>query len=835
MKSSRRILLIEDSPTQAERLRRQLEADGIEVFHSLTAEDALDCLETVRPDVIILDYHLPGMNGDEFCREIRLNVNTRAIPVLMLTVERSDEAQTRGLESGADDYLPKSADPDVMLVRVQSLLRKAGGSGGVLEIEPRFQRARVLAIDHSPTYLHMLGRELEAEHYVVEMARTGAEGLERMKKQPFDCVLVDFEMPDINAAEICRRIAAPPHESSAAVVIILTSHDDKQRMALGLESGADDYVSKSADIAVVKARIRALLRRKFFVEENRRIIDELREKEMDAVRARVEKEAAELRATMADQLAAANRELEAANQKLQEALSVTKAITENAADALVMVDRQGLVSFVNPAAESEFGYSADELLGHSLEPKLRFQGPEGVLLSGADYPVAECLADASCITGVDGVFVCPSGAEVDVAASIAPISQNGHVTAAVLVLHNVSERKRTEERLRQTQKLESIGLLAGGIAHDFNNILTGVLGNASLAQELLPLASDVRPILDQVIDASQHAAHLTRQMLAYSGQGRFVVQPIDLSRAVPEFLKLVQGSISAKVNVRLELAQALPAVMADASQMQQVVMNLVLNAAEAVGDAKGEITIRTGVRALDGGGFRDELNRAELPPGDYVCLEVEDSGSGMDSATKARIFDPFFTTKFTGRGLGLAAVAGIVRGHRGAISVETAPGRGSRFVVLFPASSKPVPAAVPRAEPADPGPRDNSGCVVLIVDDEPVVLRAATAALERNGYTVLQADSGRKAIELVKRENGRISLVLLDLSMPGMDGQETLARLREIRPDIEVVISSGYGERETLALFAGRRISGFVQKPYTAGRLADAIKAALRQSSASRG
>jgi PAS domain S-box-containing protein len=826
LKRSGRILLVEDSPTQAERLRRLLEADGLDVVHAATAEAALERLETVRPDVIILDYHLPGMNGDEFCREMRLNVNTRAIPILMLTVDRSDAAQMRGLESGADDYLPKSADPDIMLVRVHSLLRKAEGSGAVVDIETRFQRARILAIDSSPTFLHMLGQELEGEHYVVEIARTGAEGLERMKRQAFDCILVDFEMSDMDGAEICRRIGAFRQDTSSTVVIMLTSHDNKERMALGLESGADDYISKSADIAIVKARIRALLRRKFFVEENRRIVDELREKELEAVRARAEKDAAELRATMADKLAAANRELEDANQKLQEALSVTKAITENAADALLMVDRRGLVSFMNPAAEREFGFSANELLGKPLEEKLRFQGPNGAMLESRDYPVAQCLTTAASMTGVDGVFLCRSGAEMDVAASIAPISQNGVVTAAVLVLHNLSERKRTEERLRQTQKLESIGLLAGGIAHDFNNILTGILGNASLAQDILPPGSEVQPILDQMINASQHAAHLTRQMLAYSGQGRYVVQPVVLSKVVPEFLKLIQGSISTKVTVRLELAEGLPQVMADVAQMQQVIMNLVLNAAEAIGDRKGTIAIRTGVRGPDS----VEVNRAEIPRGDYVYLEVEDTGTGMDAATKARIFDPFFSTKFTGRGLGLAAVAGIVRGHHGAISVDTAPGRGSRFLVLFPASSEPVPTALPPVSPAPSSRQDNAGRVVLVVDDEPVVLRTATMALTRSGFTVLPADSGFKATELLQQEKQRISLVLLDLSMPGMDGRETLARMREIKPDIAVVISSGYGEQETMALFAGKPISGFIQKPYTAARIAEVINAALERS-----
>lgn len=822
-----RVLLIEDSPTQAEHLRQLLEKDGLEVVRAATAEAALEHLETAHPNVIIVDYHLPGMDGYEFCREIRQNLNTRAIPVLMLTVERSDAAEMRGLESGADDYLPKSVDPDILLVRVHSLLRKAESSGAGVDIETRFQRARILVIDHSPTFLHMVARELEAEHYMVEQATTGIGGLERMRHSAFDCVLVDFELPDVNGAEISRRFAALQREGAAAVVIILTSHDDKGRLTLGLESGADDFISKSADIALVKARIRALLRRKFFVEENRRIGDELRERELEAVRARSEKEAAEMRAAMAERLAAVNRELEAANQKLQEALNLTKAITENAADVLLMVDGSGQVTFMNPAAEREFGFPANELLGRRLDHQLRFHGSNGALLGGPDYPVNRCLATATSVTGVDGVFLSRSGDEIDVAASIAPIAQNGVVSSAVLILHNLTERKRTEERLRQKQKLESIGLLAGGIAHDFNNILVGILGNASFAQDMLRPGTQVHSILDRIIDASERAAHLTRQMLAYSGQGRFVVEPVDLSRLVPEFLKLVEGSIPAKVNVRLQLAEALSPVMADAAQMQQVIVNLVLNAAEAIGDRKGTITIRTGLSRPDASCFADELNRSGLPTGECVYLEVEDTGCGMDAATKARIFDPFFTTKFTGRGLGLAAVAGVVRGHHGAICVETKPELGSKFRVLLPLSPESIPPAVAPTRLTASTRRDHTGQVILVVDDEPVVLQTATQALTRQGYTVLQADSGAKAVELLGQQNQPISLVLLDVRMPGMDGPETLARMREIKPDVDVVISSGYGEQETRALFGGKAISGFIQKPYTASRIAEVIEAAL--------
>lgn len=306
-----RILLVEDSPTQANRLRRFLEGEDLHVVHVGTAEAALDELHTSGADLVLLDFQLPGMNGDEFCREIRLNVNTRAIPVLMLTGQGDDAAQLRSLESGADDYLPKTADPDVLLVRVRSLLRKSRGAGPVMDVERRFQQARVLAIDDSPTYLYILGKELQAEHYIVETAETPERGLELVAGSSFDCVLVDYEMPGLNGAEVCRRIRDMHGDPEPELVLImLSSHEDKARLAQGFDAGADDYIAKSADLAITKARIRALLRRKFLVEENRRILEEVQEKEVQAIRAQAAEEAVALHESMSARLAEANLELE---------------------------------------------------------------------------------------------------------------------------------------------------------------------------------------------------------------------------------------------------------------------------------------------------------------------------------------------------------------------------------------------------------------------------------------------------------------------------------------------------------------------------------------------
>ncbi|MGD0498757.1 MAG: ATP-binding protein [Bryobacteraceae bacterium] len=396
------------------------------------------------------------------------------------------------------------------------------------------------------------------------------------------------------------------------------------------------------------------------------------------------------------------------------------------------------------------------------------------------------------------------------------LDEAGQSRGAIGAFLDISDRKRMEERLRQAQKAESVGVLAAGIAHDFNNLLLGIIGNASLAQDLLSAGHPVEELLKNILQAGQQAAQLTRQMLAYSGKGRFIIEPVDLSEMAEQTSLVVHPSVSRRAACRLELAADLPPVDADRSQIQQVFTNLILNASEAIGDGGGTIAVETGVERVDEARAR-QLDDWGIAPGDYVRLAVRDTGCGMDNATKARIFDPFFTTKFTGRGLGLAAAAGIVRAHRGAIEVSSAPGRGSRFLVLLPAA----PRRAPKAPSAVPVRRDLSGHgTILFVDDELVVRTVAKAALERYGYSVVAVEDGAAAIDRLRREPVPLSAIILDLGMPNMPGRETLVELRKISPDAPVVVSSGYTEDEMRLAFAGMSVSSFLQKPYTCEELA---------------
>ncbi len=390
-----------------------------------------------------------------------------------------------------------------------------------------------------------------------------------------------------------------------------------------------------------------------------------------------------------------------------------------------------------------------------------------------------------------------------------------------------AERLDLERRVLHAQKLESLGVLAGGIAHDFNNLLVGMLGYASLAQDELPSGSPARDHLARIEASARRAADLTRQLLAYSGKGRFVVEPLDLSAVVEEMTHLVEVTLCRKAALKLDLEGDLPPVQADAAQVRQVVLNLVTNASDAIGEDCGIITVSTGWMRADERYLDGPWLPEAVAPGEYVYLEVSDTGRGMDAEAKERMFEPFFSTKGTGRGLGLSAVLGIVSGHRGAMRVYSEPGRGTTIKVLLPAAGGPEApsgAAGTRVRGIAPPPH---GGVILIADDEQTVRELAGAVLAREGYEVLTAADGAAALEVFERRGGKVDLVLLDMTMPQLNGAETYSRLRRLRSEVPVILSSGYNEQDATSRFAGKGLAGFLRKPWTAEGLRDAVRGVL--------
>jgi two-component system cell cycle sensor histidine kinase/response regulator CckA len=418
----------------------------------------------------------------------------------------------------------------------------------------------------------------------------------------------------------------------------------------------------------------------------------------------------------------------------------------------------------------------------------------------------------------------------------------GGFDGTVAFVVDITARARAEElrlemerRLLHSQKLESLGILAGGIAHDFNNLLMAMLGNLELAQRDLSPVSPVLPLVDAASHAARRAADLTRQMLAYSGRGKFLVARLDLNELVEENLQMLRTSIPRTVTLNLHLDRALPAVEADAGQIQQVAMNLITNAAESIGNDPGVITLSTGVRDCDGSYLsRNRLDETPAP-GRYAYFEVQDSGSGMDEETRKRVFEPFFTTKFTGRGLGLPAVYGIVRGHGGAILLDSAPGKGTTIRVLFPAAAE-VPGGLvaeeaPPAGAAGAAP-DMSRGTILIVDDEEMVLKPCAAMVESMGFAVLTAVDGEQAVEQVRRHGAEIQAIILDLTMPKLDGAGALERILRIEPGAKVILSSGYDEAEATQRIAKGALAGFIRKPFGLKQLQSALERALEDGGA---
>jgi len=482
-----------------------------------------------------------------------------------------------------------------------------------------------------------------------------------------------------------------------------------------------------------------------------------------------------------------------------------------------VLDPKGQTTFVNRRMADMLGYDPADMAGRTV-----FE-----FMAEADIPLAkQNLADR--VEGHGGQhdfrFRRKDGGELWAIVTGTPVFDDlGQVVSVLGVITDITERRRQEQSLLQSQKLESLGVLAGGIAHDFNNLLTTILGNINLAQLYLPDPSPASPYLLNMERTVQRATDLTRQMLAYSGKGRFLVGPLDLNQVVAEMSQLLEVSISKKVVLRFQPQPGLPALMGEASQIQQVVMNLVTNASEAIGDAEGLVTIRTGTRIFDRPELLREFPGQSLEPGTFLTLEVSDTGQGMPPEVLARIFEPFFTTKFTGRGLGLAAMQGIVRGHKGGIRVYSEVGKGSTFKLVFPAGEG---MRVEAQAPGDEADWTGSG-TILVVDDEQGVRQVAAELLRSMGFDILMASDGLEALEQFKASPVPIRAVLMDLTMPHLGGVETFRELRRLDPRCRVVLTSGYNEQDAIQNFLGKGLAAFVQKPFLRGDLMRAMQKAL--------
>jgi two-component system cell cycle sensor histidine kinase/response regulator CckA len=522
-----------------------------------------------------------------------------------------------------------------------------------------------------------------------------------------------------------------------------------------------------------------------------------------------------------------------AMEDLARVQALLMAAIEHSPAGILIADAPDLrIHMANSAALAVGGSDAASLAEtpEDLHPQhWRVFHPDGRPFAPEEMPLSRAVRKGETVRNVEAIVRRPDGEARWVLASAAPVRDaGGKIVAGIVVVPDITDIKRAAEeherlqaQVQHVQKLESLGVLAGGIAHDFNNMLMAILGNADLAMRSLSPVSPAQAFLREIETASRRSADLCRQMLAYSGKGRFVVEPLNLNEVVREMTRMLEVSISKTAVLKFNLAHNLPSVEADATQVRQVLMNLMTNASEAIGERSGSISISTGAMRCDRGYLTETYLSEPLATGTFVYVEVADTGCGMTPEVKTKIFDPFFTTKFTGRGLGMAAVLGIVRGHKGAIKIYSEPGRGTTIKVLLPASEK----LAPRSEgEGDSGGEWRGSGTILVADDDQTVRLVTEEMLRMMGFEVIVAHDGRAALETFRERHAEITCVLLDLTMPHMDGEEAYREMRRVDGDVRVVMTSGYNEQEVTQRFVGKGLAGFIQKPFQF----DALRAKLR-------
>jgi len=543
--------------------------------------------------------------------------------------------------------------------------------------------------------------------------------------------------------------------------------------------------------------------------------------ELEAIIDKTHKEAVDVSAAAEDAQQSASQALHIAEQSQTFAAT----LIESAAILIMAVDEQCHLRLFNERAQEITGYKREELFDQNWME---------MLFPGEDFAPARegllAMMRGDLAWGVETLLVTKTGEERTIAWESRNVLYRDEPLSLMfgvdLTDRSLAERERQEleRKLLDMQKLESLGVLAGGIAHDFNNLLTAILGNAQLARLQVQRSSPLQQNLLEIERTSIQAADLCKQMLAYSGQGRIEVRMLDLNQAIRDMSQLLRVSVSKRVQLSFNLGHSLPKIRGDVSQIRQVLMNLVINASEAITTNEGSIWVSTGVVHRAKELFHGISGTGKPEERDYVFIEIADTGCGMSEETKARIFDPFFTTKFTGRGLGLAAVLGIVRGHGGTLELESHEGEGTTFTLLFPCVEAEHETL--HKEETGPLPQWSGEGLVLVVDDEESVRSLTTRMLESFEFSVITASDGREGVAKFAANADAITAVLLDVTMPQMSGTEVLDQIRAIRPEVPVLFMSGYmrdGELRNLD-----RATDFLQKPFKIEEMQEKLRTLLR-------
>ncbi len=621
---------------------------------------------------------------------------------------------------------------------------------------------KILYVDDDELTRLVMHNIFQGAGYDVCEAANGTEALRLARERP-DLVVLDVNLPDINGFEVCRRIKAHPATQRIPVLHLSAKYVTSRDKAQGLEGGADGYLIKPVEPQELLAQVKAMLR-VHQAEDQARTVARQWQATFDAI-----------------------------------------------SDGVCLLDGDGRVMRCNRAMEALTGQPQAQALdkpwfdlfpeGSELHERSAFRQ---MLQTGHRETREVNLGDRCFQVTADPTF-----------------DDAGALSGAVLILADVSERKRLEEQLRQGQKMQAVGQLAGGIAHDFNNLLTVIQGNVSLLLREAPAGSTGLEFLRSIEKASGRAAELVRQLLAYSRRTILWLKPIQLHQSVEEMVTILRRTIDPRITVEIASAPDLWPVQADPTQVHQVLMNLCLNARDAMPEG-GRLILET-----DNVEFTLETvqGRPEARTGQFVRLRVRDTGHGISPAVLPRIFDPFFTTKEQGKGtgLGLALVFGIVKQHRGWIECTSEVNQGTTFSIFLPRSTTPVESA-PEPRPAASTPTGHE--TVLLVDDEDMIRSLGRRLLQRAGYEVLLAENGEQALDVYRQSHGRIDLVILDLTMPRLSGKDALRQLVQINPAVRVLIASGYSA-EDMDVSGLDKVSGFIPKPFREEDLFRAVRQAL--------
>jgi len=511
--------------------------------------------------------------------------------------------------------------------------------------------------------------------------------------------------------------------------------------------------------------------------------------------------------------------------KAAEGWRMLGAVMEFIPEGLTIMDADGRVRMLSRHGAEMLGKPRGPLGPTTVADYVAaFYHPDGKTPARLEEMVGmRAIRDGEISGDVEWMVKRPDGGTAAVLSRGAPIRDNkGRIVGSVAAWRDITERKRLEQKLHESARLESLGVLAGGIAHDFNNLLTSVLGHSSLLMNDLPEGSTDWQSVQEISKAAERAARLSRQMLSYSGRGRFLVEPLNLSEFLGKLVPKIGSSIPKYVQLKADLADDLPAIQADSSQIKELTSNLVCNGVESIGPSGGHVTVATRVVTLDHQYTHAPFLQEEILPGTYVALDVSDTGSGIPEDNVARIFDPFFTTKFLGRGLGLAAAQGIVRGHNGKILVYSHPGDGTTISILFPVAGP----GVSNDSSSLPPDVEAGSETVLVIDNEEIIRSSVSEALSKLGYPVVTVADGTEGLRILEALQDKIAVVLLDMTLPGTRGEEILRELQRIRPDVSIVLSGPFGEAEARRRFGRYTAAGYLQKPYSWRMLAERVSEA---------